>query len=167
MPLFASIADYLRGHAEELGNRILETYPPLHAIDDLPSSMISKLLRKPYPAQTLAIMGLVRRWQGCSQTRRFRRGTGSDGRGLPFLLLTPDQMNRLVRDFSESARKVATPPHSRPPTSSDSLMPITSRDISQAIIRTPKSRAREIIFSSELTFFSFIMERSILAPTPK
>jgi hypothetical protein len=25
--------------------------------------MISKLLRKPYPAQTLAIMGLVRRWQ--------------------------------------------------------------------------------------------------------
>ena len=25
--------------------------------------MIGKLLRKPYPAQTLAIMGLVRRWQ--------------------------------------------------------------------------------------------------------
>jgi hypothetical protein len=57
------IADYLRAHAQELGNRILESYPPLHAIDDPPSPLISKLLRKPYPAQTLAIMGLVRRWQ--------------------------------------------------------------------------------------------------------
>ena len=63
MPLPESIADYLRGHAEELGNRILESYPPLHSIGAPPSSMIGKLLRKPYPAQTLAIMGLVRRWQ--------------------------------------------------------------------------------------------------------
>jgi hypothetical protein len=35
----------------------------LHSIDDPPSPIIGKLLRKPYPAQTLAIMGLVRRWQ--------------------------------------------------------------------------------------------------------
>ncbi len=63
MPLLENIADYLRAHAQELGNRILESYPPLHAIDDPPSPMIGKLLRKPYPAQTLAIMGLVRRWQ--------------------------------------------------------------------------------------------------------
>src|SRR5206468_9528024 len=77
------------------------------------------------------------------------------------------QMKRLVRDFNASARKLATPPHSRPATSSDSLIPITSRDISQAIIRTPSSRAREIISSSELTFACFIMDRSIFAPTPK
>ena len=57
------IATYLRAHAQELGDRILESYPPLHAIDGPPSPIISKLLRKPYPAQTLAIMGLVRRWQ--------------------------------------------------------------------------------------------------------
>ena len=63
MPLLETIADYLRAHAQELGNRIVESYPPLHAIDDPPSPLISKLLRKPYPAQTLAIMGLVRRWQ--------------------------------------------------------------------------------------------------------
>jgi hypothetical protein len=49
--------------SSELGERILESYPPLHSIDDPPSPLISKLLRKPYPAQTLAIMGLVRRWQ--------------------------------------------------------------------------------------------------------
>ena len=59
MPLPETIADYLR----ELGDRILDSYPPLHAIDDPPSPMIGKLLRKPYPAQTLALMGLVRRWQ--------------------------------------------------------------------------------------------------------
>jgi hypothetical protein len=57
------IATYLRAHAQALGNRILESYPPLHSIDDPPSPIIRKLLRKPYPAQTLAIMGLVRRWQ--------------------------------------------------------------------------------------------------------
>jgi hypothetical protein len=63
LPKLENIADYLRANAQELGNRILESYPPLHAIDDPPSPMIGKLLRKPYPAQTLAIMGLVRRWQ--------------------------------------------------------------------------------------------------------
>jgi hypothetical protein len=63
LPQLENIADYLRAHAQELGDRILESYPPLHSIDDPPSPLISKLLRKPYPAQTLAIMGLVRHWQ--------------------------------------------------------------------------------------------------------
>ena len=58
-----SISNYLRTFTQELGERILESFPPLHAVDDPPSPMIGKLLRKPYPAQTLAIMGLVRRWQ--------------------------------------------------------------------------------------------------------
>jgi hypothetical protein len=63
MPLPDSISDYLRTYSSQLGSRILEGFPPLHAVDDPPSPLISKLLRKPYPAQTLAIMGLVRRWQ--------------------------------------------------------------------------------------------------------
>ena len=63
MEPITDIPTYLRAHAQEIGNRILESYPPLHSIDDPPSPMIGKLLRKPYPAQTLAIMGLVRRWQ--------------------------------------------------------------------------------------------------------
>jgi len=58
-----SIGDYLRTFTAELGERILGSFPPLHAVDDPPSPMIGKLLRKPYPAQTLAIMGLVRCWQ--------------------------------------------------------------------------------------------------------
>ena len=63
MPLPETIAEYMRSYAPELGDRILALHPPLHAVDDPPSPMIGKLLRKPYPAQTLAIMGLVRRWQ--------------------------------------------------------------------------------------------------------
>jgi len=62
-PNISDIPTYLRAHSQELGNRILQSYPPLHSIDDPPSPMIARLLRKPYPAQTLAIMGLVRRWQ--------------------------------------------------------------------------------------------------------
>jgi len=63
MSIPASISQYLRTFTNELGERILESLPPLHAVDDPPSPMIAKLLRKPYAAQTLAIMGLVRRWQ--------------------------------------------------------------------------------------------------------
>src|SRR5262249_7464499 len=36
---------------------------PLHGVDDPPSPLIDKLLRRPFPAQTLAIHGIVRRWQ--------------------------------------------------------------------------------------------------------
>ena len=63
MPVPDSISDYLRMYATELGNRILLSFPPLHAVDDPPSPLISKLLRKPFLAQTLAIMGLTRVWQ--------------------------------------------------------------------------------------------------------
>ena len=52
MEPITDIPTYLRAHAQELGNRILESYPPLHSIDDPPSPMIGKLLRKPYAAQT-------------------------------------------------------------------------------------------------------------------
>ena len=57
------IPTYPRTYTSELGERILGSFPPLHAVDDPLSPLINKLLRKPYPAQTLAIMGLVRRWQ--------------------------------------------------------------------------------------------------------
>src|SRR5579863_2379692 len=57
-----SIAAYLRTWASELGERILQTYPPLHGFDDGASPLIGQLLRKPFPAQTLAMMGAVKRW---------------------------------------------------------------------------------------------------------
>ncbi|MGC2673974.1 MAG: helicase-related protein, partial [Candidatus Acidiferrum sp.] len=61
-PLPKDINEYLRAWASELGDRILQTYPPLQGFDDLASPLIGQLLRKPFPAQTLAMMGVVKRW---------------------------------------------------------------------------------------------------------
>src|SRR6516225_4634777 len=56
-----SISDYLRAFATELGQRILDTFPPLHGAQDAPSPLLSELLRRPYSAQSVAILGVVKR----------------------------------------------------------------------------------------------------------
>jgi len=58
-----TIQEYLRRFSNELGERILATYPPLHKFEDPVSPRMNALLRKPYRAQELAAMGVVRRWQ--------------------------------------------------------------------------------------------------------
>jgi hypothetical protein len=62
MQPMSNLYDYLRAHAVELGERILSTYPALHQVGDPPSPRLGELLRQPFPAQTLAIMGIVKRW---------------------------------------------------------------------------------------------------------
>jgi len=57
-----TIHDYLRTHSEEIGKRILASYPALHGADETPTPLLSRMLRVPYPAQTLAIMGVSKRW---------------------------------------------------------------------------------------------------------
>jgi hypothetical protein len=49
-------------HSAELGKRILSSYPALHGADETPTPLLSRMLRAPYPAQTLAIMGVSKRW---------------------------------------------------------------------------------------------------------
>ncbi|MFI5091990.1 MAG: helicase-related protein [Candidatus Acidiferrales bacterium] len=63
MQLPKDINEYLRARASELAERILRTYPPLHGVDDPASPLVGQLLRRPFPAQTLAMMGVVKRWQ--------------------------------------------------------------------------------------------------------
>jgi len=63
MPELCTIYDYMRAHAALLGQRILQEYPALHQFDDPVSPRIAALLRKPFPAQTIAIMGVAKRWQ--------------------------------------------------------------------------------------------------------
>ena len=63
MPVLSSLHEYMAHHSAELGERILASYPPLHSPEDPLSPHISRLLRLPYPAQALAIMGVARRWQ--------------------------------------------------------------------------------------------------------
>ena len=62
MQLPKGINEYLRAWAPELGERILQTYPPLQGFDDVASPLTGELLRKPFPAQTLAMMGVAKRW---------------------------------------------------------------------------------------------------------
>lgn len=63
MQLPKNINEYLRAWAPELGERILHTYPPLQGFDDVTSPLTRQLLRKPFPAQTLAMMGVLKRWK--------------------------------------------------------------------------------------------------------
>jgi len=58
-----SIHVCLRMFADELGERILHTYPALQKADDALSPRLATLLRKPFPAQAVAAMGVARKWE--------------------------------------------------------------------------------------------------------
>ena len=82
-----TIHAYLALHSEEIGGRILSSYPALYGADETPSPLLSRMVRVPYPAQTLAIMGVSKRWQLARNAnvvaecgagnRRSQRGRGS------------------------------------------------------------------------------------------
>jgi hypothetical protein len=58
-----SIHDYLSMFAGELGERILQTYPALHSAHDPVSPRLATLLRRPFPAQAVAAMGVAKKWE--------------------------------------------------------------------------------------------------------
>ena len=66
MSELSTIYDYMRSHSGLLGKRILQQFPALHQVGDPLSGRVEGLLRKPFPAQGIAIMGLAKRWE---QTR--------------------------------------------------------------------------------------------------
>lgn len=79
----ATIYSYLRHHAAELGARILENFPPLQSVtDEIPSEM-GALLRKPLPAQGIAIAGLAK----YLKTARSARIVAECGTGKTFMSL--------------------------------------------------------------------------------
>lgn len=63
MPVPDSIQAYLRMFAGELGERILHCYPALHCAQDPVSPRLATLLRKPFPAQAVAAMGVAKKWE--------------------------------------------------------------------------------------------------------
>ena len=56
------IATYLRQFAPLLEDRILKLFPPLHEPGEPLPAELRHLRRAPYPAQSLAIAGIARRW---------------------------------------------------------------------------------------------------------
>lgn len=63
MPELYTIQDYLKLFSRQLGERILSDYPALQRFEDPISPRIKQLLRRPFPAQAIAIMGVAKRWQ--------------------------------------------------------------------------------------------------------
>jgi hypothetical protein len=63
MPVPNTIHEYLRLFASELGERIVQSYPALQKADDPLSPRLATLLRKPFPAQAVAAMGLAKKWE--------------------------------------------------------------------------------------------------------
>ncbi len=63
MSELATIYDYMRAYSTLLGERILAKYPALHRFEDPVSPRIDTLMRRPFPAQTIAIMGTAARWR--------------------------------------------------------------------------------------------------------
>lgn len=57
------IYTYMRQFSNLLGERILQEFPALHRFEDPVSPRIDRLLRTPFPAQKIAIMGTAKRWQ--------------------------------------------------------------------------------------------------------
>jgi hypothetical protein len=58
-----SITSYLRTYGTELGARVLAQFPALHQPSDPVWPALKLLRRRPFPAQQLAIMGIVKRWE--------------------------------------------------------------------------------------------------------
>jgi superfamily II DNA or RNA helicase len=63
MAALASIADYLRTYGPALGELVLARFPALHSPDDPVGLALKQLKRHPFPAQAMAIMGIIKRWQ--------------------------------------------------------------------------------------------------------
>lgn len=57
------INDYLKIYGAELGRRVIDQFPALHRATDPVLPTIHLLKRLPFPAQALAIMGIVKRWE--------------------------------------------------------------------------------------------------------
>jgi len=104
MQQLSNIYDYMRANAVELGERILSTYPALHLVDDCPSPRLNALLRQPFPAQTLAIMGLVKRWE----LARSAKIIAECGTGKTLISLGAMHVHSGGRPFSALAM---VPPH--------------------------------------------------------
>src|SRR5688572_19124166 len=59
----AAIDDYLRLYGSALGELVLARFPALHGPEDPVWPALKQLKRRPFPAQSMAIMGIVKVWQ--------------------------------------------------------------------------------------------------------
>jgi superfamily II DNA or RNA helicase len=105
MQRIESIADYLKQFSDEIGERVLRQFPPLHKPSDSCSPYLHQLKRRPFPGQELAIMGIVKAWETRSSASVIAEcGTGKTlialasvfaharGRGFTAIAMVPPQL---------------------------------------------------------------------------
>jgi hypothetical protein len=79
MGALTCISDYLKAYGAELGRRVVDQFPPLHQPSDPVWPAVNELKRNPFPAQALAIMGIVKRWEEARCAAAVAEcGTGKD-----------------------------------------------------------------------------------------
>src|SRR5688572_3490290 len=101
----ACIADYLRTYGPELGESVLARFPALHGPNDPVWPVLRQLKRRPFAAEAMAIMGIVKRWQEARCAAAVAEcGTGktlislgsgfthANGRAFTCLAMTPPQL---------------------------------------------------------------------------
>ncbi len=99
-----NINDYLAAYGEGLAQRIVESFPPLHDVEGSVSPLLAKLRREPYPGQSLAVMGIVRRWE----KSRSAAAVAECGTGKTFIALASMFVHSQGRPF---CGLVMAPPH--------------------------------------------------------
>jgi len=105
MSIPTSIPDYLRHFGAQLAERIVQMFPALYKPGDPISPRMRTLLRKPYPAQEVAAMSVVKRWENARSAAVIAEcGTGktlvalaaihchSDGKPYTALALVPGHL---------------------------------------------------------------------------
>lgn len=96
--------DYLRSMSHALGERIVQTYPPLQSPKDPPAPALKTLLRTPLPAQALAITGLAK----YLKTARAARIVAECGAGKTYMSLGTMHVDAGMKPYTAI---VMCPPH--------------------------------------------------------
>ena len=104
MAALTNIFDYMRVYASELGDRIVESYPPVQAPGDPLSPEFAKLKRKPLTAQALAIQGTAKFLETC----RAAKIVAECGTGKTLMSMATCFVHAKGRPFSAI---VMCPPH--------------------------------------------------------
>src|SRR5215831_17978029 len=63
MDHITDIAKYLSMYGSALGELVLARFPALYRPQDPVCPILKELKRRPFPAQSMAIMGVVKRWE--------------------------------------------------------------------------------------------------------